>query len=241
MKALVLRREPRFEFDEIITLLTEGNELVRAVARGSKKQVSKNSFHLEPGSYNEMELIQGKEWWYVASVVPDENGVFPRPNVETLVALAYMCALLSNVLKERVRYEGLWYETMRWREILGTTRVRGRSMVSPYIYALLQVLGFRPIIDECSRCGKVIEKSGYWFSLADGGMLCETCRALHTPLRAPLIPLTEETYSNLKQVCNGVVESTATFERDKEVYRVLHQFLQFHLEQEVSICLLFSP
>jgi DNA repair protein RecO (recombination protein O) len=239
MEALVLSREPRFEFDELVLLLSSRDELIRAVARGSKKSTSKNSFHLEPATHAEIEIVEGKEWRYIGSVVPLSDGSFPRTTVEALVSLSYALTLIATLLKERARYEGLYATIISWRNVLANETERGRNMVSPFLVVLLRALGYRPIVDHCSRCAKEVELDAYWFSVSDGGMVCVLCKQEAEKARIPLISLSKKEYVSLRTVCLGGV-SASSLEVLKKDYRILHQFLQFHLEDKVPECLLFS-
>lgn len=66
MEAITLARYPFREADERLVLFTEEGKKI-AIARGSKKLLSKNSGNLEPATRVLVELIQGKQLTYIGS------------------------------------------------------------------------------------------------------------------------------------------------------------------------------
>ena len=61
MQAIVLSRRAWREYDELVTLFTYDLGKVQGLAKGSKKIVSKQSPHLEPGAIVEVTIIPGRE------------------------------------------------------------------------------------------------------------------------------------------------------------------------------------
>jgi DNA repair protein RecO (recombination protein O) len=234
MHALVLSREPRQEYDERLCFLSENDEVVETVARGSKKNTSKNSFHLEPGTHIEVEIVQGKEQRYVGSVVPLGDAIFLPASFEGLHALMYLAALLTDVLEERVQYQGLYRGVMRWREQLQVTI--GDSVllhISVLLALVLRSLGYEPVVDRCAHCAKAIIPP-YLFSYQQGGLVCTDCRDRLNVGVDHTETLTVPQFEILQEVCGGRVKKINSDVRDEEsVHALLYKFLEFHLERQV--------
>ena len=60
MQAIILDRKDFKEFDQIISVYTKEKGKLELLARGVKKITSKNSAHLEPFSFVDIEIAPGK-------------------------------------------------------------------------------------------------------------------------------------------------------------------------------------
>ena len=65
MQAIVLARRDIKENDQIVSFYTLEKGKVELLARGVKKITSKNSAHLEPFSFVDVEVTEGKEINYL--------------------------------------------------------------------------------------------------------------------------------------------------------------------------------
>ncbi len=231
MHALVLSRAPRQEYDERLTFLSEGDQLIEAIARGSKKNTSKNSFHLEPGTHIEVEIVQGKEQRYVGSVVPLEDAMFLSTNVLALQALMYATSLVSRVFEERADYQGFYRFFIRWRQKLQRNEGSVTAAMAEFFAFSLSSLGYEPVVNECAHCAKALSEP-YFFSHTHGGMICAVCKGLmvHSLHQATL--LTSEEFGFLRTLFTEKQGGTPEL-RSEKIHSLLRSFLEFHLEQSI--------
>ena len=68
MQVIVLSRRNFREADQIISLYSFDKGKFEVLAKGIKKIISKNSAHLEPFCFSEVEIISGKEFDYLGFV-----------------------------------------------------------------------------------------------------------------------------------------------------------------------------
>ncbi|MDO8590079.1 MAG: DNA repair protein RecO [bacterium] len=66
-KGIVLSERPMREADRIYTIMTRDLGLVRAMATGVRKEVSKLRGNLEPFSLSSISFVKGKEYWRLTS------------------------------------------------------------------------------------------------------------------------------------------------------------------------------
>ncbi len=240
MQALVLSREPHQEYDERILFLIEKDEVIEAIARGSKKSVSKNSFHLEPGTLVDVEIVGGKEWRYVGSVVPLGDAVFVSTRFETMQALMHLTTLLSDVLEGRVQYHGLYGNVIVWRKTLQGEEGSVLRQISVLLVLVLRSLGYEPVVDRCVQCAKEVEPP-YLFSYQHGGMVCVGCRDGRVAVVGQVVTLTPPEFEFLQNACRVSVKKViASASEEEKVHSLLHAFLEFHLERHVPKFVLVS-
>jgi recombinational DNA repair protein (RecF pathway) len=92
--AVILRSEPRGEYDKTYWLFTKDFGLVRAVATGVRKQGAKLRGQLVDYAFVDVDLVKGKEVWRLVSATqlfnPIRSSTSPlaRPYVRTLGTLS---------------------------------------------------------------------------------------------------------------------------------------------------------
>lgn len=150
MQSLVLSRRDFRESDQIVSLYTRELGKVEVLARGIKKITSKNSAHLEPFSYVEVEIISGKELGHLGSTQPINYFVNIRKNLEKSLAAGYVVDLLNKVLHVAEKDESLFIVTLDFLEQLNLEFIPispqrnwdNLQLMDSYIINLLHCLGF---------------------------------------------------------------------------------------------------
>ena len=82
MQTIVLSRRNIREADQIISLYSLEKGKVEVLAKGIKKITSKNSAHLEPFCFSEIEIIPGKELDHLGSTQSLNSFLNIRNNLE---------------------------------------------------------------------------------------------------------------------------------------------------------------
>ena len=73
MQAIALKRKDFREVDQMISFYTRECGKLELLARGIKKIESKNSPHVEPFSYADIEFAAGKELYHLTKVQPIQS------------------------------------------------------------------------------------------------------------------------------------------------------------------------
>ena len=76
----MLSYEPRRESDRIYNILTRDLGLIRAMALGVRKEISKLRGALEPFTLSRVSVVRGKEYWRTTSAEFIQN-IFPLPTI----------------------------------------------------------------------------------------------------------------------------------------------------------------
>lgn len=149
MHAIILSRRDRREYDQIISLYTLERGKVEALARGVKKILSKNSSHLEPGCFVEVEIIPGKEVAHIGSVQPINIYKNIRADLSSSMAVGHALALVDRLVHPHEKDTRVFELIQKWLEW-----VDGGDMVDPvagvdlFAIKLFQLLGFDIAYDD---------------------------------------------------------------------------------------------
>jgi len=171
-QGVVLRTIKLGEADRIVTILTQTNGKVRAVAKGIRKTGSRFGARLEPTSHVALQCYRGRELDIVTQVETIDSFRALREHYGCLTHAISMLEAVDQIAQERERNLALY------RMLVGALRTlaeRPSPVVSAaFFWKLLSLEGFHPILDACARCG--LEGGPFpAFDLGEGGVLCEPC------------------------------------------------------------------
>ena len=192
---VVLRTHKLGEADRIVTFLTEGRGKVRAVAKGVRKTKSRFGSRLEPINHVALQLYEGRD---LDTVTQAETLDHFRPIREDLERVGRATALLE--VADQVAQEGEPNAAL-YRMLVGALRsLAARSsplLVSGFYWKLLSLEGFHPMLEACASCGA--DGPFVAFDLAEGGVLCRSCRRGH--------PVSPEALALVRRILGGSLAS----------------------------------
>jgi DNA repair protein RecO (recombination protein O) len=233
-RAVVLRTYKLREADRIVVLLTADNGKVRAVAKGVRKTTSKFGARLEPMSHVELLLYRGRE----LDIVSQAESIEPlTPLLATLDRASQGMAVLEAVDQLALEREP---SPELYRMLVGVLRTiaeRPSALVVPAFYwKLLAAEGVQPELDVCVRCGA--PEPGVTlvaFDLADGGVLCRSCRS-GGPISPGALTLLRDILGGRLNEALATPESPLTH----EVALLATRAMEHHIERRLKTIAMFE-
>ena len=227
-QGVVLRTIKLGEADRIVTILTQVNGKIRAVAKGVRKTGSRFGARLEPIRHVALQCYRGRELDVVTQVETIDAFRRIREDYGLLTHAISMLEATDQVAQERQRNLALY------RMLVGALRTLD-SRPSPVIAAaffwkLLSLEGFHPMLDGCARCGAESQPL-VALDLVEGGALCEDCARLGGRRVSPeaLATLGMIVNDNLRQVLAGPPPADVL----EEVERLAIDAVEFHSERRL--------
>lgn len=173
-EVVVLRHTDWGEADRLLVLFSREAGKLRAVAKGVRKLHSRKAGHLEPFTYVKLMLAAGRDFWIVTQA-ETVNAYLPMR--EDLVRTAYAAYIIELI--DRFTYEE--GENRPLFQLLVDTLERISTLPDAFPAAryyeirLLDLLGFRPNLTTCARCGAEIKAEDQFFDAELGGVVCPRC------------------------------------------------------------------
>jgi DNA repair protein RecO (recombination protein O) len=174
VEAVVLRHADWGEADRLLTLYTRERGKLRAIAKGARKMRSRKAGHLEPFTRVALMLAQGRDLWIVTQA-DTVAAYLPLRDDLLLTGLAsYVVELIDRFIYEEGQNSTLY-------RLLAETLERVSTEADPFLairfyeVRLLDLLGFRPDLFHCVRCGKETKAEDQYFSAEQGGVVCPVC------------------------------------------------------------------
>ena len=226
-QGVVLRTIKLGEADRIVTVFTQGNGKVRAVAKGVRNPTSRFGARLEPTSHVVLQCYRGRELDVVTQVETIDAFRRLREHYGSLTHAISMLEAVDQVAQEREANPALY------RMLVGALRTLAASpspMVAPaFFWKLLSLEGFHPLLDGCARCD---DEAGPFpaFDFGEGGVLCESCARLGgRRVEAEAIVL-------LRRILGGDLRGALTAPPERpgvEVERLGVAALEYHIERKL--------
>ena len=174
-RGVVLRTIRLGEADRIVTLMTERNGKVRAVAKGVRRTTSKFGSRLEPLSHVALLGWQGRGDLDMINQVEVIDTFRPvREDLDRMGPAMSMLEVVDQIGQERHANPRL-YEMLVGA--IGALSERNSPMVAPaFFLKVLALEGSAPVLDACVSCGEEDPDLLVAFDLLEGGVLCRSCR-----------------------------------------------------------------
>jgi DNA repair protein RecO (recombination protein O) len=172
-QGLILKTMKLGEADRIVTVLTQGEGKVRAVAKGVRKTKSRFGGRLEPFTHVDLLLYRGRE----LDIVTQADILSPfrrlREDYDRFTAASLICEAAEKISEERERNARLFLLVLNSLRGLEDPASDARSTSDSFLLRLASLSGFRPSLEACAECGAAAVKR---FSVHQGGMVCDRCR-----------------------------------------------------------------
>ncbi|MGD2159355.1 MAG: DNA repair protein RecO [Anaerolineales bacterium] len=174
VEGIVLGYSDFGEADRLLSLYTRQLGKVKAIAKGVRKPHSRKAGHVEPFTRSSMQLARGRDLFILTQAETVEAHLPLREDLVILGYAAYVVELLDRFSYEEGENRSLYH-------LLADTLARlsqgeaPQRVVRYYEFRLLDLVGFRPELKNCTQCKEEIKPQDQFFSPAQGGVLCPGC------------------------------------------------------------------
>ncbi|MGD9580271.1 MAG: DNA repair protein RecO [Vampirovibrionia bacterium] len=177
--AIVLRTYDFKDYDKIVVLYSKEYGIIRAIAKGVKKQRSQFNGKLEPTISSKFILYKGKNLDIVneCDVIESFKGI--RSSLKKLTfSLCYLELASAFGIEEdpnsEIYYDFL-FDSLKKLELYDENSLIEKLLVE-FEYNIISAAGYTPVFDTCNNCRKPIEESEYIsFSSGFGMTICPEC------------------------------------------------------------------
>jgi DNA repair protein RecO (recombination protein O) len=227
-QGVVLRTVKLGETDRIVTIFTQGNGKIRAVAKGVRRPGSRFGARLEPTSNVALQCYKGRELDVVTQVETIDANRALREHYGCLTHSVAMLEAVDQISPDRERNPPVY------RMLVGALKTladQPSPLVAPaFFWKLLSIEGFHPHLDGCVRCSTVTGPFPA-FDLGEGGLLCADCSKLGG------VRVREATVDVLRLMLGGelrrVLAEVPSGEIVAEVERLALGSMEHHLERRL--------
>lgn len=176
-EGVVLRYTNFKEADRMLTVFSPAKGKMQVLARGCRKPSSKLLAASQVFCYADYVFIKSKEI-YIATQAEIKNSFYNiRNRVERLAYGTY----ILNLTEEAVNYDEsnfrLFYMLLHTLSHLAYGEAIPEDITHIFELKLIDLLGYRPVLDRCLSCGQRLEGNPLFFSVSEGGIICPQCNS----------------------------------------------------------------
>lgn len=228
-RGVILKTWDFKDSDKLLSVFTEKDGKVRAIAKGVKKPKSSLRACVQPFCHSYFYFNRGREMDLITQGRLLDFYGNSRQDLERALHCLYLMELLDKSLLEHVPFPGL-YNTLI--EVLKAINEQGLNpLYIRYFEAQLLVqLGYQPVLNHCIKCGLKPDKSIY-FDLAEGGLTCPSCSREHDYKMV----LSGETLGLLRFMMEGNLSAVNRIKASpaglKQLEIFLEKYLEYHLDR----------
>lgn len=232
-RSVILKSRDLRESDQLLTIFTEKEGKITAVAKGVKKPRSSLRGCVQPFCHSHLFFNRGREMELITQgKIIDFFGNSREDITRTLYSM-YIMELLDKSLLEKVPLPPLYTALISVLELINEQGLNP-ILIRFFESRLLVNLGYKPVVNQCVLCGGKYG-SDYNFSLAEGGLLCAACQRPEDEV----IGLQGESVALIRLLCEGsfqtVLKVKASPAAQQQLELFLERYLEYHLERRFKV------
>jgi len=174
-EAIVLRAYDLGEADRILSLITAGRGLRRAVAKGIKRTRSKFGGRLEPFTRLHAVLHEGRNLDTVVQAEIVRSHAPLRADFAKFLFGEAMLEMIEKSLHEDQNIPRLFDALCVTLDILEGDVEDPALLLAAFELKVCALIGYHPRLDRCLHCGRKIEGERVCMDLCGGGIACDSC------------------------------------------------------------------
>ncbi|MFW6104208.1 MAG: DNA repair protein RecO [Candidatus Bipolaricaulota bacterium] len=176
--AFVIRRIDFRESDYIVTLFGKEVGKFVGIAKGARKSDSKFGGVFDLLNLSEIVYYEGSGLDFISEGEAIRTWEGIRKSGEAINVGLRCARSVDRLLEEGGRQKEVYDLFKQTLSSLDQSQEGARTLELAFYLKLFHLLGYKPELERCTKCGKTVEgESRLHFSPKDGGVICSDCGA----------------------------------------------------------------
>ena len=236
----MIKKEPWREFDRLYTLYTLEAGKIQALAKGSRRSLSRMAAHLEPFLITDVMIARGRQIDRLAGSDEVINYKNLDQSIEKVALLSYCLEILDKLTSYGQADKKIFNLVKDLLEVADENHLsyeRTLLLSRIFVLKLMTYLGYEPEVHECLECKRKVGEEGLYFNSARGGIVCSECvqnsgnqvlgqMAVTAPVLRALRNCHETSF-------RGFLEIYIMPETVKPLEILIDDFLKYHLDGDI--------
>jgi len=172
-KGIVLAQNNMGDNDKMVTILTPDLGRIGCAARGARRPKSALMSGTQLLCFADFIIYKGVNSYSINSCEPIEIFYNIRLDIEKLNCAAKVTKIVNDVTKENESSYKVLQLVLNTMYMISESDKDLEFILSIFKIRLLSIIGFRPVVEQCTNCGE--ESNLRYFSFKDNGLKCENC------------------------------------------------------------------
>lgn len=237
-QAIILSRRDFGESDRLLTLFTPDYGKISAIAKGARKPQSKVTGHVELFSRVDVMIHKGRNLDILAQAELIDPYLFLREDLARGAYANYVAELLDRfTADEDVNQTDLFVLLHQTLQRLAKKDNDPRLAIRFYELYLLELVGFRPELEECVIDREPLLPQAAFFSYEDGGVVSQRAASQATTSLISIdlntLKLLRYMQRNLNQY-DRLEKLQVTAEQHAHAERIMLGYIAYLLESQLQ-------
>ncbi len=254
IEAIILKRTDYGEADRILTLFTPTKGKMHAIAKGTRRPISKKAGHLELLNRSQLQMALGRNLDIVTQAEGRENFLHLRGELWHMTCGFYLAELVDRFVEDSTPHFDIYallLEALRYLDADADALQHQKAQVDEHTNGqivdvhghtklllryfelhLLSSIGYKPALQNCAQCASELRPEENGFRASLGGVLCPQCSRFWER-RLSLNALKVLRFlQRSKWIEASHLRLDANLQAELEA--VMHDLLRFHLERDLK-------
>jgi DNA repair protein RecO (recombination protein O) len=249
-EAIVLKHSDLGEADRILTLFTPRKGKYHAIAKGTRRPISKKAGHLELLCHSQLQIGVGRNLDIITQAQGIESFRAMREELWHMTCAFYLAELVDRFIEDDAEHFNVYTlllqalraleadaqeaQQQRAEGSLPAAHERDRTLLLMRYFEiyLLSYIGYEPLFRTCAHCNSELQPEENGFTPSLGGALCPNCAHLWGQR------LSLNALKVLRLLQRTDWERVPRFHLDSrlhaEIENAMHGLLRFHLERDLK-------
>lgn len=247
-EAVILKHRDLGEADRILTLFTPYKGKFDAVAKGTRRPISRKAGHLELLCHSQLQVAMGRNLDIITQAQGIDTYLHLRDERWHTTCGFYLAELVDRFIEENTQHtevyrlllmslQDLEADAIEWLRLRNQndadyTRDRSKLLLRYFEIHLLSFIGYEPVFRQCAHCDVELKPEENGFSTTLGGALCPNCNHLWGQA------LSVNALKVLRILQRTEWTRIPRFHLEQrlhnEIQSVMHGLIRFHLERDLK-------
>lgn len=249
-EAIILKHSDLGEADRILTLFTPRKGKYHAVAKGSRRPISKKAGHLELLCHSQLQIGVGRNLDIITQAQSIDSFRHMREELWHMTCAFYLAELVDRFIEDDAEHFNVYNLLLQALHVLDADaqelqeqRAAGNAqaendhnrtqlLLRYFEIYLLSFIGYEPLFRTCAHCNNELRPEENGFTPSLGGALCPNCSHLWGQR------LSMNALKVLRLLQRTEWERVPRFHLDTrlhaEIENAMHGLLRFHLERDLK-------
>lgn len=224
-KGIILAQNNMSENDKMVTILTPDLGKIGCAARGSRRPKSTLMAGTQFLCFADFIIYKGVSSYNLNSAEPIEIFYNIRLDIDKLKYAVEVAKIANDITEENEGSYRILQLVLNTLYMISESNKELEFILSIYKLRLLSIIGFRPIIEKCSNCGKNEELR--YFSFIDNGFKCKNCKTQDKGA----IELSDATIKAIKFIIKAEPKKIFSFDIAEENKKQLKLLTKIYLDK----------
>ena len=175
LKGIVIKADDYKDSDKLVTIFSAEKGLIRARARGVKKNKAKLAFAVQPFAFVEFLMSERDGFYTIINASSIDQFFAVTSDFDNYIFMLACLEVVQKTVKENENQVDLFLLLLNSLKLVAYENVSSINVFIKFMIEAMGYLGFSFVFDKCACCGKEVNENNIGFSYELNGLLCPSC------------------------------------------------------------------